>query len=811
MKQRIFGSPSATSVALVLLATACDSAIENGRYQAEIRRTDHRVAHVTAADFGSLGFGEGFAAAEDHLCSIADQIVRVRGERARYFGRGDRDEHLRSDVAFRAVRIRTGAEAGLASQPQQVQDWLAGFVAGYNKYLRETGRENVPGWCRGQSWLVEIQAADVHAYSRAIVMGALLRSLAQAPAAAPPMAAAEPAASNARPPSADFAAADGWDALRPLGASNGWAVGRDRSESGGGMLVANPHYPWVGSNRMWEKHLTIPGELDVYGINLIGLPGVAVGFNHNVAWMHPTSAGKRYTLYKLDLVPGSPTTYLYDGEERRMTPRTVSVEVLEDDGRLSIEEQVVWFSHYGPIANWRPWTESTAFAVRGANEGNHELLAQWLDMARAATMDDFQEAHRRWNAMPWVNTVAASRDGRAWYADGSATPNLSPQALELWERAADDDELTRTEWSRGVALLNGSDSRFEWRTDPDARDPGIVSFAKSPQLERTDYVFNANDSYWMPNSSARLTGYSRLHGSEEQPISLRTRMNDRMLADTSAEGPSGADGRFSLDELKANALSNRSQAAELLLDELVTRCREAGRIVLDGETVDLAPACDALAGFNGRLDLDSTGAVLFREWITQYPPVDQREAGRLFARPFDPVDPVGTPSGLADGPLALENLGRAVQILARAGLELDAALGDVQAAFRGDRPIPIHGGHPAEGVANVVNYDRNRTTLEPDLDFELIEGSLALTTRGYPINRGTSFLLAVEYTEAGPRAEAVLTYSQSGDPNSPYFSDQTELFSKKAWRPAFFDEGRVAAATRSVVTVAGPRTPAAIP
>jgi acyl-homoserine-lactone acylase len=787
-----------------LFGAACRPVAENAQYRAEIRRTDHRVAHIVAADFGSLGFGEGFAAAEDHLCSIADQVVRVRGERARYFGRGDRDSHLLSDVAFKALDIRADADAGLASQPQEIRDWLAGFAAGYNRYLRETGTDSVPGWCRGESWVFAIEPADIHAYLRSIVLP-LAGIMARMAPAAPPAAGGEPTASDEPVPAEARAAPEAWEGFRPAGASNGWAIGRDRSESGGGMLVANPHYPWVGSNRMWEKHLTIPGELDVYGVSLIGLPGVAVGFNRNVAWTHTVSAGERLTLYKLDLVPGSPTTYRYDGEERQMTPRSVSVEVLEPDGALSIVEQVVWFSHYGPVVNLpgMQWTESTAFAIRDANEANHRLLAQWLDMARATTMDAFQEAHRRWNAAPWVNTIATSRDGRAWYADGSATPNLSQEALELWETATRDDEPTKVAWSRGMVLLDGSDSRFEWQNDPDARAPGIVSFARSPQLERTDYVFNANDSYWMPNSTVLLTGYSQMHGTERSPRNLRPRMNARMLGDTSPEGPSGADGRFSLEELAANILSNRSEAAELLLDELVARCRGEGQTLLDGEPIDLSPACDVLAGYNGRLDLDSSGAVLFREWITQYRAVDQREAGVLFARPFDSSDPVGTPSGLAEGPLALENLGRAVRILEQAGLGLDAPLRDTQLAFRGGRAIPIHGGNPAEGVANVVNYDRNLTTLEPGLEFERIPRSRALTTRGYPINRGTSFLLAIEFTAAGPRAEAFLTYSQSGDPDSPYFSDQTELFSRKAWRAVLFDEAEIAAATRSTVTVTG--------
>ena len=50
-----------------------------------------------------------------------------------------------------------------------------------------------------------------------------------------------------------------------------------------------------------------------------------------------------------------------------------------------------------------------------------------------------------------------------------------------------------------------------------------------------------------------------------------------------------------------------------------------------------------------------------------------------------------------------------------------------------------------------------------------------------------------ELPHEGPRGKALLTYSQSGDPDSPHFTDQTKLYSRKEWRPVLFDEEEVAA------------------
>ena len=87
---RIGGKALALFVSLALLGAACssdggesddadgggaDATAADGPYEATIRRTAHGVAHIAADDLGSLGFGQGYAFAEDHLCTLADQFV----------------------------------------------------------------------------------------------------------------------------------------------------------------------------------------------------------------------------------------------------------------------------------------------------------------------------------------------------------------------------------------------------------------------------------------------------------------------------------------------------------------------------------------------------------------------------------------------------------------------------------------------------------------------------------------------------------------------------------------------------------------
>ncbi len=803
----------AVAAAFALLATACsgsDSASEptttttattvatttttGPRYRATIRRTENNVPHILADDMGGLGFGYGYAFGEDDLCSLADVIVQVNSERAKYHGPSE----LPTDVVYKAIDLMGRARAGFDALDPDLQDLIRGYAAGYNAYLEKVGPDGVSGWCKGAPWVRPIDEYDLAAYYKSLTLRASLdQFIDMVYQAAPPDAGADTNASASANTdigameSALVAASGGFDRMAgadaaPL-ASNAWAVGPDRTLDGTTMLMGNPHFPWQGALRFYEVQLTVPGRINVYGASLLGVPVVNIGFNDAVAWSHTVSAGNRFTAYTLDLVPGDPTSYVYGDETRKMTSRTVDVEVLDPEtGVVSTEQHTIWFSQYGPVLDFPGigWTTERALTVRDANADNDAIIPQFLDMNTAGSMDEFIDAHRRNQGLPWVNTIAASADGRIWYADTSATPNLSAEALVAWQAKVDAGGLEKLALARHVILLDGSDPLYEWVDEPGARDPGLVPFDKMPQLERRDFLFNANNSYWIANPAEPLTGYSPLHGLAETRLSPRARMNATQLG--VENGDSGADGLYTLDELAASALGDRVFTAELLVDEVLARCEQAG----DAAPPSATAGCLVLSRWDRHVNLDSRGAVVWREFIS-------RLGNDVWGSSFDPSDPIGTPSGLAaavggDDPI-LTALGTAVDIVRTAGFALDAPLGEVQFADRNGERIPIHGGTGAEGVTNIVVGGSNNTTTEPGIDLgKPVAEDTDLTPDGYSVAYGTSFIYALEFTADGPVAKALLTYGETGDPTSPYFSDQTKRFSNKDWRTVEFTEAAIA-------------------
>ena len=78
----------------------------SGRYEAEVRRTTHGVAHVCGGYAGLARlWGQGYAAAVDHGPTILDGVVKVRGRRAATFGLGPDGAHLDSDVAYAVLGL----------------------------------------------------------------------------------------------------------------------------------------------------------------------------------------------------------------------------------------------------------------------------------------------------------------------------------------------------------------------------------------------------------------------------------------------------------------------------------------------------------------------------------------------------------------------------------------------------------------------------------------------------------------------------------------------------------------------------------
>lgn len=753
----------------------------------EIRTTSYGVPHVLADDFAGAGFGLGYAFAQSNICEIADRWITVNAQRSQYFGpdaiveERNRYPNIASD--FHWARIldmdvvgRQLQQAPPVGPTADVRDLIRGYVAGYNEYLAEVGVNNIPDpRCRGKEWVRPITEMDV--YLRALHWNILDSDgyVDEIVAAQPPTGQVTAMSLPAMPLERHVGPTTLVPELSGPG-SNMIALGKEATDNGKGMLFANPHWYWHGPERWWEFHMTVPGKVNVNGAGILGIPIVMFGHTEKVAWSHTYSTPSRHSIYELKLAPDSPTSYLYDGQVRKMTPRTVTVDVKEADGRLAKRSHTFWETHYGPtlLSETYVWTKEKAFAFRDVLYG-FRWLNQQLEMNQSNSVEEVDAAGRKYLGIGWLNTIAADSAGNTLYADRTSIPYVTD---ELVARCGTGTKERR----EPLPALDGSRSECEWSNEAGTPIPGIFGVSKLPMLARSDYVTNSNNSYWTNNLRQLLEGYPRVIGDERTTRSLRTRIG-LLKIERRLNGTDGNPGkRFTLDQLETITMDNRLLAGEMWRDGLVSFCRTMPA------QKGIPEACNVLAAWDLTENPGSSGAVLFRRFFENLfgsgfggGPVAQD----VYAVPFDPKDPMNTPRGLnTSNPKVAQALTAAINDLLGSGIPLNAKYGDYHFVERNGTKVAIPGGDAGPGQYNLISA-RDRFT----------------PGRGWTeMQSGSSYIMWTQFTDKGPVGRSIMTYSQSNNPNSPNYSDQTRLFSQKKSKPILFDEAAILADPKLKVT-----------
>ncbi len=790
------------ALSLSLTAGLPASAAADGKtvYDAQVLRTSYGIPHIQATDWGSLGYGYGYAFAEDNLCILARDVLVSTGTQSRYFGPGGGNTNLISDWAYALINSDSRVDPTWASLDDDTRALMQGYADGYNRYRRDAGASAGAAECRGADWLRDLTGKDIYRVLRKLMVRAGAGNFTSAMVgAAPPQAQArldEPGPS--KPAASDDATRVAAESIRKAGqgsaavsaaklpdfsyerfGSNGVALGRDLT-GGAGALLGNPHFPWFGIERFYPVHLTIPGRYDAMGVSIYGFPMINIGFNRDVAWTHTVSTARRFVLRELRLTPGNPTSYVYDGNVEPMSTETVTVDVMVAPGVTVPVPHTFYLTRFGPALIVPPlanWTTEFAYALTDVNIDNTRAFAMYREMGSAKSVYDLRRILQKYVALPWVNTIAADSSGNAFYGDITVVPNVTAQKLGACANTVVAQTLS---YGARLYTLDGSTSACDPGTDADAPVAGIFGAGNLPSIVRGDYAQNSNDSYWLANPHAPLTGFSPLIGTDEgRPQSARTRLGITQINDRIA-GTDGLPGTgFGRQWLQDVLYANRHYSAEIMRADVVALCKTSP--VVNG--VNVSQACSVLENWDGRNKLSSVGVHV---WTELWRRITSPSPAGLFAVPFDVSDPVNTPRGLGSSQAVhdrvLSELAATVTYFATNGIPLDAPWGTIQFDERNGERIPIHGGSGVSGVYNAM-----AAAAPPGK-----AGWEVWPNKGYaPILAGSSYIQAVTFRPSGPDVRAIVTYSVSTDPESPHYADMTKLFSSYGWIDFPFKEGDI--------------------
>jgi acyl-homoserine-lactone acylase len=257
-------------------------------------------------------------------------------------------------------------------------------------------------------------------------------------------------------------------------------------------------------------------------------------------------------------------------------------------------------------------------------------------------------------------------------------------------------------------------------------------------------------------------GYSPLYGRVGVEQRLRSRIGFIQLEDRIAQRKT-----LQTSDLQELMFAERVYAAELVLPDLLPACAVS-------QDATVVQACSVLRGWDRKANVDSRGALLFREFWNIATTLPNK-----WAVPFNAADPVHTPAGVAPAavPAMLAAIKTAATKLQGLGIPLDAMLGDYQADTRNGVRVPLHGGlGDVDGAYNSIRWNTD------------------ISKTGYNNPYwGASYIQTVTFDANGPQAQGMLVYGQSTDPTSPYYADQIGVYARKEWPALPFTQEKIKA------------------
>lgn len=749
----LVAAPGNLDAAPLLQAQADASVLSN---QAEITRTTRGIPHIRAENPAAAGFALGWVQMEDYGIRVVDLLLSARGETARHYGPGAEDARVTADL--RARRTLEGARSAFPTLPEDLQGIYTGFALAVNRWLELHPEDappsltpdfegyhvlarDIPGpdWGMGDRFVRRLERdrgpgdqnpqdqnpADQAALPRHAATHDPARGVIQAP---------EPRESEVH--------AVGYEP-----GSNTWALAPERTTSGHAILLRNPHLSWTAGYH--EGHMVIEGDLAFYGDFRIGGPfSVIGGWNARLGWSTTNNNPELSDLYALNLDPAREDHVLWEGGSVPLDRTVHEVEVW--NGR-ELERRTREFleSPLGPVVHR---TESTAYVVRTAGDGNPRLGEQFLAMMRAASLEEWKDAMRM-QSRTQSNFTYADADGNIFYVWNAMHP-VRPHVF-------------------------GADSvAHPARRAADAWQE-LLSFDELPQLLNPPggYLRNENDPFHHTNLNAILDSADYPPEVESPRVRLRSQHSLELLHN---------DRIFSLEDVVALRASERMLLADRVMEDLLAALDEA-RVSgpwseLEGEGREVLVAWDRSVAAGAR------GAVLFTEWWDRYltgagpaPTTDEGraasvgfggQADRLFAEPWRLDEPLSTPRGLADPARAMAAFRDAVVATRDRWGSVDVAWGAIHRARHGRLDLPVSGCDGLLGCFRVIWFT------DDDDGRRRVRG-------------GDGWLSAVEFGPV-PRGYTVLAYGQSARPGSPWHEDQLADFVEHRMTPVAWTESDIA-------------------
>ncbi|MEO7103776.1 MAG: penicillin acylase family protein [Gemmatimonadaceae bacterium] len=373
------------------------------------------------------------------------------------------------------------------------------------------------------------------------------------------------------------------------------------------------------------------------------------------------------------------------------------------------------------------------YVLKASGDGDVRGGQQFLRMMRSHSLAEWKDAMRM-RARITSNFTYADRAGNILYVWNASIPDLP--------------------------LPSGGDTAAVPITRTSEAWTSYVPFDSLPQLlnPKGGYVENSNDPPYFTNLQQPLDRSRYPAYFPEPRLGLRQQLALDLINNNR---------KLNLQDVLALKHSYRMLLADRVRDDLVAQVRASN------PSPDVTKAIDLIARWDKTVAPESRGGVLFEMWWRKY--IEHTRPDTMYAVQWSAQHPASTPVGIRFPERSTEAFKWAVTETVRRFGAADVAWGDVHRVRIGKVDVPVGGCNGDIGCFRVLWYKD-----DPDGKREA--------------NGGDGWILAVEFDKE-PQAYSILAYGESSREDSPFHSDQAEMFAREQVKRVYWQDKDVDAQT----------------
>ncbi len=547
--------------------------------------------------------------------------------------------------------------------------------------------------------------------------------------------------------------------LPALEGSNSWVLGPEKTKSGKVLFANDPHIGFAQPSVWYEAHIVTP-DFEKYGYYLAGVPYPLLGHDRRIAYGLTMFENDDIDFYSETLDPGDSTRYLRPGrlgtfvQKEKQIPvkdqEPVTFRYLETDRGPVLNEALESLKAEAPVSMSWVYTQ-----------GENNVLQALYGISHSRDMDSFEKAVADIHA-PGLNVMYGDAEGNvAWW--GAARLSVHPDSLST------------------KLFLDGAT----------VTPPEPLAFERNPRSINPPwgYVYSANNQ---PDSVqyGMIPGYYLPEN--------RARRIENLLE------PRSDWDRDGVMEMITDVTSpvNPEIVAALAAD-------------LSGEPLEAAAEkmLIALKNWDGTADLESKEAVLFHRWVYEFLSATfEDELGaegfesllntHLLKRMISPMsrkeasvwwDDVRTPEIRE----TRKDIIRASYRSAVASIHTD--FGGYEGDWGWKDVHSVEFSHPFGRMESLRSYF-NVGPFPVNGTREVINNLMfPYNASGfYKVSAGPSTRRVIDFSDI-EASMSILPTGQSGNPFSPHYDDQAEMYIQGKFRKMLLNEQEIKANSKSIL------------